>query len=61
MKYIFYALNIYFKKINNKNIIYIERNNNINIKIDKNIKIDINKNKIDFFYIINKDIILYLR
>ena len=45
--------------INNKNIIYIKNDNNINIKINQYIIININKNKIDFLYIINKDIILY--
>ena len=61
MQRIFNSLNINFKKIDNKNIIHIKRDNNIDNKINKDIKIDINKNEVDFFYVINKDIILYSR
>ena len=54
-------MNIYFKKIDDENIIHIKYDNNINNKIDKDVEIDINENEIDIFYIINKDIILYSR
>ena len=36
-------------------------NNNIDSKIDRNVEIDINKNEVDVFHIINKDIISYSR
>ena len=52
-------MNIYFKKIDNKNIIYIKRDDNINNEINKDIEIDINENEIDSLYVINKDIVLY--
>ena len=55
------SLKICLKKIDNKNIIYIKRDNDINNKIDKDIEVDINGNEIDFLYIINKDIISHSR
>ena len=61
MQRIFNTLNIYFKKVNNKNIVYIESNNNIDIEINKYVEVNINRDKINFFYIINKNIILYSR
>ena len=61
MQRIFNSLNIYFKRIDDENIIHIKCDNNINNEIDKDVEIDINKNEIDVFHIINKDIILYSR
>ena len=55
------SLNIYFKRVDNENIIYIKYDDNIDNEIDKDVEIDINENEIDVFYIINKDIILYSR
>ena len=52
---------MYFKRVDNEDIIYIKCDDDIDNKIDENVKVDINKNEIDVFYIINKDIILYLR
>ena len=48
------------KRISNKNIIYIEGDNDINIEISKYIIVDINKNKINFLYVVSKGIILYM-
>ena len=52
-------MNICLKRVDDENIIYIKRNDNIDNEIDEDIEIDINKNEIDFLYIINEDIILY--
>ena len=54
-------MNIYFKRVDDKNIIYIKCNNNIDNEIDKDVEVDINENEIDIFYIINKDTVLYSR
>ena len=54
-------MNIYSKRVDDENIIHIKCDDNIDNEIDKNVEIDINKNEIDVFYIINKDIILYSR
>ena len=54
-------MNIYFKRVDDENIIHIKCDNNIDNEIDENVKIDINENEIDVFYIINKGIISYSR
>ena len=54
-------MNIYLKRVDDENIIHIKCDDNIDDEIDKDVEIDINKNEIDIFYIINKDIILYSR
>ena len=54
-------MNICFKRVDNKNIIYIKRDDDFDNEIDEDVEIDINENEIDFLYIINKDIILYSR
>ena len=54
-------MNICFKRVDNENIIYIKRDNNIDNEINEDIEIDINGNEIDFLYVINEDIILYSR
>ena len=57
----FNALNICFKRVDNQNIIYIKRDDNIDNEIDKDIEVDINENEIEFLYVINKDIISHSR
>ena len=47
MQRIFNTLNICFKRVDNQNIIYIKRNDNIDDEIDEDIKIDINENETD--------------
>ena len=54
-------MNIYFKRVDKKNIIYIKCDDNINDRIDEDVKVDINENEIDVFYVINKNIISYSR
>ena len=54
-------MNLEARWINNKNIIYIESDNNISLKVNKDAKVNINKYKIDFAYIISESIILYTR
>ena len=39
----------------------MKRDDDINNEIDEDIEIDINENEIDFFYVINEDVILYSR
>ena len=52
-------MNICFKRVDDKNIIHIKCDDNIDDEIDKDVKVDINENEIDVLYIINKDIISY--
>ena len=54
-------MNICPKRVDNKNIIYIKCDDDIDNEINEDVEIDINENEIDVFYIINKDIILYSR
>ena len=49
------------KGASNKNIVYIENNNNIRLRVYKYAKVYINKNETDFAYIVKKGIILYIR
>ena len=51
-------MNIYLKRVDDENIIYIKCDDDIDNKIDEDVEVDINENEIDIFYVINKDIIL---
>ena len=57
MQRILNSLNINFEGVDNKHIIHIKRDDDINNKIDEDIEIDINENEADFFNIIDEDII----
>ena len=61
MQRIFNTLNICFKRIGDENIIHIKCDDNIDNEIDEDAEVDINENKVDIFYIIDKDIVLYSR
>ena len=50
-----------FLRIDNQNIIYIKRDDDINNEIDEDIEVDINENETDFLYIINKNVISHSR
>ena len=54
-------MNICPKRVDDKNIIHIKCDDNIDNEIDEDVKVDINENEIDVFYVINKDIISYSR
>ena len=54
-------MNIYFRRIDNENIIHIKCDDDIDNEIREDAEIDINENEIDVFYIINKNIISYSR
>ena len=57
VKIVFNALNSRLITINNKDIIHIERYNNIFLSIYKYTFIDLNKVKIEFLYILRKVLI----
>ena len=58
---IFNSLNICLKRIDDKNIIHIKCDDDIDNEIDEDVEIDINENEVDILYVIDEGIILYSR